>query len=111
MRSIQQQSDFKTMSRSNSPKVESSSCSQAPKSMPKMNDVVPFHGKNLSHTTSNTLNLDDGELIATSSYKWKCQRCTYLNFTSAIVCTMCRAPSHISTKPGKRSLHCIQLAY
>lgn len=70
--------------RCDSPKIESTSCSKTPQIMPKANDVVSYH--------------DDGDLIATSStYKWKCQTCTYLNFAAAINCTMCRSPCHLSS--------------
>ncbi|KAI6176845.1 hypothetical protein M3Y97_00842800 [Aphelenchoides bicaudatus] len=87
VRPVQQQPS-KSATRSESPKVESS-CSQTSQIIPKTTDVLPFR--------------DETDLIATSSaYKWKCLRCTYLNFAASTNCTMCRAPSHLANKSGQR---------
>ncbi|VDM44724.1 unnamed protein product [Toxocara canis] len=41
--------------------------------------------------------------------KWDCQQCTYANYASASVCTMCRTPRHavfITEPPGTSTSAC-----
>lgn len=41
--------------------------------------------------------------------KWSCQQCTYANYASANVCTMCRTPRHtvfITEPPGTSNATC-----
>uniref|UniRef100_A0A9J2P5D3 RanBP2-type domain-containing protein n=1 Tax=Ascaris lumbricoides TaxID=6252 RepID=A0A9J2P5D3_ASCLU len=51
------------------------------------------------------------ELLMTSEEerKWSCQQCTYANYASANVCTMCRTPRHtvfITEPPGTSNATC-----